>query len=117
MPALEDEIKQIIINRYGTIAEFARHSKIAYTTIDSMLKRGIKNANVLNVIKLCDALNISVDKIKYGIIEPAKTEQIERDDFYSEIKNILNRDLSEEKRKQIVNFLEFVCSKDDNDNN
>lgn len=108
MSTIEDELRKIITDRYGTLAEFSRKSKIPYTTIDSMLKRGIKNANVLNVLKVCDALNISVDKIKYGIIEPIHSERIERDDFYSEIKSLLNRDLSEEQQNQIVSFLEFV---------
>ena len=113
MSTLEEEIKEIIIDRYGTLAEFARKSDIPYTTIDSMLKRGIKNANVLNVIKVCDALNISVDNIKHGIIAPTNSEENSRDGFYSEIQGLLNRDLSEEKRKQIISFLEFVTKNDD----
>jgi hypothetical protein len=111
--SLESEIKQIIINRYGTLAEFSRHSKIAYTTIDSMLKRGIKNANVLNVIKLCDALNISVDKIRNGLIEPAEVENITQNDFFLEVKTLLEKNLSEEQKMQIVSFLKFVSNNAD----
>ena len=113
MTTLESEIKQIIINRYGTLAEFSRHSKIAYTTIDSMLKRGIKNANVLNVIKLCDALNISVDKIRNGLIEPAEVKKVTQDDFFLEVKSLLEKDLSEDQKMQIVSFLKFISNNTD----
>jgi hypothetical protein len=113
MSSLENEIRQIIVERYGTLAEFSRHSKIAYTTIDSMLKRGIKNANVLNVIKICDALNISVDKLRHGLIEPAKVEEVSENDFFKEVKSLLNDDLSEQQKIQIISFLKFVNNNDD----
>ena len=113
MSVLENEIKQIIVERYGTLAEFSRHSKIAYTTIDSMLKRGIKNANVLNVIKLCDALNISVDKLRHGLIEPAKVEEVSQNEFFEEVKSFLKEDLSKQQKTQIISFLKFISSNDE----
>ena len=41
-----------------------------YTTIDGMLKRGINNASVTNVIKLCNVLHISTDELAKGKIVP-----------------------------------------------
>lgn len=60
---LEDELKKIIINKYGSIRQFSLKIDIPYTTIDSILKRGIDNSNVGNVIKICRELNISVDNL------------------------------------------------------
>lgn len=60
---LEEQIKELIINKYGSVRQFALKINIPYTTIDSILKRGIDNSNVNNVIKMCKALNISIDKL------------------------------------------------------
>lgn len=60
---IEDEIKKLIIEKFGSIRQFALKIDIPYTTIDSILKRGIDNSNVSNVIKMCKALDISVDNL------------------------------------------------------
>lgn len=59
---LEEKIKKLIIEKYGSVRQFALKIDVPYTTIDSILKRGIDNSNVNNVIKMCKALNLSVDK-------------------------------------------------------
>ncbi len=59
---LEEKIKELIIEKYGSVRQFALKIDIPYTTIDSILKRGIDNSNVSNVIKMCKALGLSVDK-------------------------------------------------------
>lgn len=59
---LEDKIKDLIIEKYGSVRQFALKIDIPYTTIDSILKRGIDNSNVGNVIKMCKALDLSIDK-------------------------------------------------------
>lgn len=59
---LENKIKDLIIEKYGSIRQFSFKIGLPYTTIDSILKRGIDNSNVSNVIKMCKALNISIDK-------------------------------------------------------
>ena len=59
---LEDKIKDLIIEKYGSVRQFALKIDIPYTTIDSILKRGIDNSNVSNVIKMCKALDLSIDK-------------------------------------------------------
>lgn len=60
---IEEKIKKMILEKYGSIRQFAFKINVPYTTIDSILKRGIDNSNVGNVIKMCKALNISVDKL------------------------------------------------------
>ena len=59
---LADKIKDLIIEKYGSVRQFALKIDIPYTTIDSILKRGIDNSNVSNVIKMCKALDLSIDK-------------------------------------------------------
>lgn len=60
---LEEKLKQLIINKYGSIRQFSLKADVPNTTIDSILKRGIDNSNVGNVIKICKALNISIDNL------------------------------------------------------
>ena len=42
-----------------------------YSTFDGILKRGIDNSSVVNVIKVCQALEISADALADGQIRPA----------------------------------------------
>ncbi len=60
---LEKELKELIINKYGSIRQFANSIDVPHTTVDSILKRGVDNSNLKNVIKICKALNISIDKL------------------------------------------------------
>ena len=60
---LEDKLKNLIIDKFGSVRQFALNIDIPYTTVDSILKRGIDNSNVGNVIKMCKALNISIDSL------------------------------------------------------
>lgn len=60
---IENKIKDIIIDRYGSVKRFADKIQIPYTTIDTILKRGLLNSNVLNVIKICNELGIDIDEL------------------------------------------------------
>lgn len=60
---LEEKLKELIINKYGSIRQFALKISIPYTTVDSILKRGLDNSNVGNVIKICRYLDISIDSL------------------------------------------------------
>lgn len=63
---MEEKIKDVIINRYGSVKRFADKIQVPYTTIDTILKRGILNSNVLNVIKICNDLNIDIEELANG---------------------------------------------------
>lgn len=63
---LEDKLKNLIIDKYGSVRQFSFKINIPYTTVDSILKRGIDNSNVGNVIKICKALDISIDSLLDG---------------------------------------------------
>lgn len=60
---IEKMIKEIIIEKYGSVKRFSNIIDIPYTTIDTILKRGLLNSNALNVIKICKELNIDVDEL------------------------------------------------------
>lgn len=86
---LEEKLKNIIIEKYGSIRQFSIKINVPYTTVDSILKRGIDNSNVENVIKICNALNVSIDDLlnKKKIVSVIETEK--NFVFGNEIENIL----------------------------
>ena len=65
---VEEKLKELILTRYQSIREFTLDIDIAYSTFDTIMKRGIRNANISNVIKICNALHISTDALADGEI-------------------------------------------------
>lgn len=112
---LEDKIKDMIISRYGSLNNFCNKIDVPYSTVDSILKRGIRKANVLNVIKICNALGLSVDSLKHGIIEPIETEQVTAKEFANEVKMLLEKtnNLTEQQKQHFLNTLNFICGEDE----
>lgn len=68
---IENELKELIISRYGTIKAFAVEIGMPNSTLDSIFRRGIQNASITNVIKICHQLNISTDQLCNGRIVPS----------------------------------------------
>lgn len=66
----EERIKELIIAKYGNVRAFATESGISYTTVRSILERGIMNAKAENVFKICHLLGISPDTLaEWGVTE------------------------------------------------
>ena len=68
--AIEDELKEYILSRYQSLKEFSDYADLPNSTVNTILTRGVLNAKVENVIKICKALNISADSLSEGKIEP-----------------------------------------------
>lgn len=66
--SVEDKLKYLILERYGSVREFTLKINMPYSTFDTILRRGIQNSNVSNVIKICKALGISADALANGEI-------------------------------------------------
>ena len=60
---IEEKVKNEILKKYGSVRQFAKKIDMPYTTLDTMLKRGLKNDNVVNVLKVCNALELDVDDL------------------------------------------------------
>lgn len=77
----EERIKELIIAKYGNVRAFATESGISYTTVRSILERGIMNAKAENVFKICHLLGISPDTVAdWGISneqQPTSTHDID----------------------------------------
>ena len=69
MNELEKELKILILERYGTMKAFCDKTNIAWSTMNSILQRGINTANIQKVITIAYALNIDVDALAAGEIK------------------------------------------------
>lgn len=67
---IEEELKDYIIKKYGTLRKFTEKIDIPNSTFSNILRRGLMNANVLTIIKICDELSISPDALAEGKIVP-----------------------------------------------
>ena len=69
MERLEDELKDLMELKSGSIRAFAIDNDIPYTTLTSMLQRGVMSTGVINIIKICQALNIKPESLPTGTLE------------------------------------------------
>lgn len=68
----EEKLKEYILAKYKSIREFVLAADIPYSTVDTILKRGVMNASIGNVLKICSALSISADELANGKIVPVE---------------------------------------------
>lgn len=69
MDTIENKLKELILTRNKSLREFTLKIGMPYSTFDTILKRGVDKANIINILKICNELNISADKLANGIIE------------------------------------------------
>lgn len=66
--SIEDELKNLILAKHKSIREFSLSINMPYSTIDSILKRGVLKASITSLIVICKHLDIDIDKLSEGII-------------------------------------------------
>lgn len=102
----EDKLKEYILTKYKSIREFTVAVNMPYSTIDSIFKRGIRKASIDNIIKICDFLNISVDALIEGIIEPKSPQPHTRAAHFD------GTEYTEEQLDRIEAFAKFIKQED-----
>jgi len=65
---IEERLKELILLRYHTVKDFSKVIGLSYSTVDSILRRGVANSGVSNIIKICKELGISADELAEGKI-------------------------------------------------
>lgn len=90
----EEKLKQLILSHYSSVKSFAEENGMPYSTVRSILERGIMNANVENAIKICSALGIRPEIFSY-FLETSKGEP--------EILTIYNQ-LEEPKQEKVLDY-------------
>ena len=112
MKTSEDLLKEFILSKYKSIREFTNIIGMPYTTVDSLLKRGIKKASVDNVMKICSFLNISADALVDGRIEILNENSTKSINTLAAHFN--GEDFTEDELEEIRKFSEFVKNRNSN---
>lgn len=82
---IEQQLKELILSRYKSVREFAISANIPTSTFATILRRGIRNANIWTVFRICSTLSIDIDNLMDNkIVDKATGLAIEVSD-----KNIL----------------------------
>lgn len=90
----EENLKHLILSRYSSVKSFAEENNMPYSTVRSILERGIMNANVENAIKICSALGIRPEVFSPLLDAPKNT---------SEIVSIYNQ-LEQPRQEKVLSF-------------
>lgn len=108
----EEFLKSLIKEQYGNMKDFAKTIDMPYTTLATILSRGIDGASFSNMMKICQTLNIQPNKL-CDVLGATSDHVIDtqtliaRDDARSEISGTLGIDMSE--LKKTLSDIETVC--------
>jgi len=111
----EDKLKNYIVEVYGSVNEFCNQSGISSSTIFTVLKRGVNNASIQTILKICKMLNIDPNALFVGEIVP-KQEPVESqfsiDDLMLWIQNdrilIEKEKLSDQEKRLLIYSLKIL---------
>jgi len=73
----EEQLKRLILERYGSALAFTTHLGIPNSTLDSVFRRGINKSSITVMITICNALHISLEELTRGNIVHTHTETLE----------------------------------------
>lgn len=104
MNELESNIKALILKKYGSMKKFCETIDMPWTTLDSILKRGIANSNITNVLKITQELGLDAEKLVNGQISYLKDPNTLAAHFDGD-------DYTESELDEIRQFAEFVKNK------
>jgi len=106
MNELESNLKSLIIEKYGSMKKFSEAIDMPWTTLDSILKRGIANSNITNVLKITRELGLDTGKLVDGeitYIDSAPSTMAAHLD---------GKDFTEEQWSRIKSFADFIKLED-----
>ncbi len=95
-------VERLIKEKGHSVKSFARMIDIPYTTLRSILKRGIGNSSVDNVIKICKGLDITTEELQ----EMAEGNE----DIMTIAAHFDGDEWTEEELKQLENFKSYLKS-------
>lgn len=110
MNELEKQVKDIIIDKYGSLKRFCEEVDMPWSTLDSILKRGFANSNIGNVLKVARELDIEAEPLAFGVLQkrlstPADPPQLteQQEEFIK-----LSNNLSEEQVARILAYAQAI---------
>lgn len=100
-------LKGLIKDTGLNLKAFSEKADMPYTTLRSMLERGIGNASVDNVIKICKTLGITIEELEEMASENKK-EKTKPNTVAAHLDDI---ELTEEEQDQLEDYIQFLLSK------
>lgn len=98
----EEYLENLIINKFKSVRSFAEYADVPYTTVRSILQRGVGNAKVENILKITEALGITTDDLlKY---DEKSNDQL--------LAAHLDANLSAEELKKIKEYIKKLRNED-----
>ena len=91
----EEVLKKIIEEKYQNVKAFSEKINIPYTTVRSILERGLLNAKVENVIKIADELNMRAE----DMLLLSEKENLNKDLYFYFEK------LDKERKLKVIDFV------------
>ncbi|MDW8574982.1 helix-turn-helix transcriptional regulator [Streptococcus suis] len=64
---IEEQLKHLMELRFGSVKAFANQNDLPYSTVRSILSRGVMNSNADNVFKICSILGIDPKALAEGV--------------------------------------------------
>lgn len=109
METAENHIKELIINRYGSLKKFCELIDMPWTTLDSILKRGFANSNITNVMKISHELKVDTESLASGkIIHPIERAVSPKIIRYYEMLNNTGKRVAIERVKELTEVSRYV---------
>lgn len=68
MEGLELQLKEMIIEKYGSLSKFCEKIGMPWTTLNSILNRGVSKSNIANILKITKELNVDTELLASGTI-------------------------------------------------
>lgn len=112
----ETQLKEFILSKYNTLANFCEKADISASTLSMIFKRGIDKCSIQNIFKICDELEISADALGEGKIVPREDfdkKEIELNQLvrllnYSYYLSIDKTRLTEDEMETLIDNLELT---------
>lgn len=108
MDTTENRIKEMIINKYGSLKKFCEIINMPWTTLDSILKRGFSNSNITNVMKISHELKVDTESLASGkIVDSAERTEYGKQEIpkilkYYDILNDIGKHVATERVKELA---------------
>ena len=108
---IEERLKTLIVERYGNMLNFSNKIGMANSTLATIMKKGIHNANVSNIIKICKELGISADALANDEIIPTSANH--DDLIFTYAKKLM--ELSAESKDNAMKYIDFLTKQEDDE--
>lgn len=105
MEETEIRLKELIIDKYGSIKKFCEIIDMPWTTLDSILKRGVANSNITNIMKITKELKIDTESLASGIITASMPKSEKTTTIAAHFDGT---EYTEDELEEIRQFAEFV---------